>query len=193
MAASTPGRGFPIDPDGAVAEGEFHESINLAALWKLPVLFVCENNRYAMGTHLDFSHSTLDLSKKAASYGVAASWVDGMDVLAVEASAAKVCEYIRAGNGPYFLECRTYRFRAHSMYDPELYREKAEVEEWKKRDPIPALIRRIAQEMPAEEEVAELERQVAKEVDQAIAFAEAGTLEPVEHLTRFVYSDRSRV
>ena len=179
--------------DGAVAEGEFHESINLAALWKLPVLFVCENNRYAMGTRLDFSHSTLDLSKKAAAYDVAASWVDGMDVLAVEASAAAACEHIRSGNGPYFLECRTYRFRAHSMYDPELYREKAEVEEWKKRDPIPALIQRIAQEKPAEEEVAELERQVAKEVDQAIAFADAGTLEPVEDLTRFVYSDRSRV
>lgn len=179
--------------DGAVAEGEFHESINLAALWKLPVLFVCENNRYAMGTRLDFSHSTLDLSKKAAAYGVAASWVDGMDVLAVEASAAAACEHIRSGNGPYFLECRTYRFRAHSMYDPELYREKAEVEEWKKRDPIPALIQRIAQEKPAEEEVAESERQVAREVDEAIAFAEAGSLEPVENLTRFVYSDRSRV
>jgi pyruvate dehydrogenase E1 component subunit alpha len=177
--------------DGAVAEGEFHESMNLAALWKLPVLFVCENNLYAMGTRLNVSHSVTDLSKKCESYGVAASWVDGMDVLAVEAAANTACEHIRAGHGPYFLECRTYRFRAHSMYDPELYRDKAEVEEWKKRDPIPALIRRLEAEKPAAEEIAELERRVAKEVDQAIAFAEAGTLEPVEEVTRFVYSDRS--
>ena len=174
--------------DGAVAEGEFHETINLSALWKLPVFFVCENNRYAMGTRLDFSHSQTDLSKKAAAYGIASAWVDGMDVLAVEAASATACEYVRAGNGPYFLECRTYRFRAHSMYDPELYREKSEVEEWKKRDPIPALIARID---PAAEEIAALEQQIAKQVDEAIAFAEAGTLEAVDELTRFVYSDRS--
>jgi len=174
--------------DGAVAEGEFHESINLSALWKLPLFFICENNRYAMGTRLDFSHAQTDLSKKAAAYGVASAWVDAMDVLAVEAAAHAACEYVRAGKGPYFLECRTYRFRAHSMYDPELYREKAEVEEWKKRDPIPAL---IAQIKPEAQEIDGLEQRIAKQVDEAIAFAEAGTLEPVDQLTRFVYSDRS--
>ncbi|MEQ1883791.1 MAG: pyruvate dehydrogenase (acetyl-transferring) E1 component subunit alpha [Bryobacteraceae bacterium] len=174
--------------DGAMAEGEFHESMNLAALWKLPVLFVCENNRYAMGTRLDYSHSVTDLTRKAASYDIAAASVDGMDVLAVEAAAQAACEHVRSGKGAYFLECQTYRFRAHSMYDPELYREKAEVEEWKKRDPIPALMQKI--EGLTEEKIAEIETQVAEEVEAAIAFAEAGTLEPVGELTRFVYSDR---
>jgi pyruvate dehydrogenase E1 component alpha subunit len=177
--------------DGAVAEGEFHECMNLSALWKLPVLFVCENNRYAMGTRLDVSHSVTDLTKKAAAYSVSAAAVDGMDVLAVEEAARSATEHVRSGEGPFFLECRTYRFRAHSMYDPELYRDKAEVEEWKKRDPIPALIRRIEEDgASASTGIAELERQVATEVDEAIAYAESGTLEPVEELLRFVYSDR---
>lgn len=175
--------------DGAVAEGEFHECMNLASLWKLPVLFVCENNRYAMGTRLDYSHAMTDLSKKAAGYCVPASSVDGMDVLAVEEAARSAAESVRSGNGPYFLECRTYRFRAHSMYDPELYREKSEVEEWRKRDPIPALIHRMEQE-GGPPDLAALEREVAKEIDDAIAFAEAGTWEPVEDLLRFVYSEK---
>ncbi|HYA17815.1 MAG TPA: pyruvate dehydrogenase (acetyl-transferring) E1 component subunit alpha, partial [Bryobacteraceae bacterium] len=153
--------------DGAVAEGEFHECMNLASLWKLPVLFLCENNRYAMGTRLDFSHAVTDLSKKAAGYCVPASSVDGMDVLAVEEAAQSAAEWVRSGKGPYFLECRTYRFRAHSMYDPELYREKAEVEEWKKRDPIPALIRHM-EETGAPAEVDRIEREVAKTIDDAI-------------------------
>lgn len=176
--------------DGAVAEGEFHESMNLAALWKLPVLFACENNRYAMGTRLDISHAQTDLTKKAASYAVTAAAVDGMDVLAVEEAAKRATEHIRSGAGPYFLECRTYRFRAHSMYDPELYREKAEVEEWKKRDPISALVCVMETDgSSAADDVATLERQVAREVDEAIAYAESGTLEPVGDLLRFVYSD----
>ena len=177
--------------DGAVAEGEFHECMNLSALWNLPVLFVCENNRYAMGTRLDVSHSLTDLSKKAAAYSVAAAAVDGMDALAVEEAAISAAGHVRAGDGPFFLECRTYRFRAHSMYDPELYRDKAEVEEWKKRDPIPALIRRLEEDgAPAGAGVAELERQIGKEIDDAIAFAEAGTWEPVKDLLRFVYSEK---
>jgi len=174
--------------DGAVAEGEFHECMNLAALWKLPVLFVCENNQYAMGTRLDFSHSVTDLAKKASAYGIAAIAVDGMDVLAVEEAAQAAAEAVRAGEGSRFVECRTYRFRAHSMYDPELYRDKAEVEEWKKRDPIPALIRRI-EEGGSKVDLEGIEQQVAKQIDEAVAFAEAGTLEPVEDLTRFVYSE----
>jgi pyruvate dehydrogenase E1 component alpha subunit len=175
--------------DGAVAEGEFHECMNLAALWKLPVLFVCENNRYAMGTPLDVSHSVTDLSMKAAAYCVPAAAADGMDVLAVEEVAGSAARHVRSGEGPFFLECRTYRFRAHSMYDPELYRDKAEVDEWKKRDPIPALIRRI-EEDGTPVDCAELESRVAQEVSEAIAFAEGGTWEPVENLLRFVYSDQ---
>lgn len=178
--------------DGAAAEGEFHETLNLAALWKLPVLFVCENNLYAMGTRLDFSHAETDLSKKPAVYGIPSVAVDGMDVLAVEQAAVAAAAKVRAGEGPYFLECRTYRFRAHSMYDPELYREKAEVEEWKKRDPIPALIARLEQDgAKPDAEVADMEREIAQQVEQSIAFAEAGTLEPVEDLFRFLYSEKA--
>ena len=122
--------------DGAVAEGEFHESLNLAALWKLPVVFLCENNLYAMGTALARHQAQTDISRKASSYGLASNAVDGMDVLAVEAAAKQAADFVRSGNGPFLLELRTYRFRAHSMADPDLYRTKAEIEEWKKRDPI---------------------------------------------------------
>src|SRR5690348_6162233 len=122
--------------DGAVAEGEFRECMNLAALWKLPVLFCCENNLYAMGTALKRSESEIDLCLKATSYEIPAWPVDGMDIVACEEAAHRAAEAVRAGGGPYFLEFRTYRFRAHSMFDPQLYRDKQEVEEWKKRDPI---------------------------------------------------------
>jgi pyruvate dehydrogenase E1 component alpha subunit/2-oxoisovalerate dehydrogenase E1 component len=175
--------------EGAVAEGTFHESMNLAALWRLPVLFVCENNLYAMGTALSRSESVTDIAGKAAGYGVAASAVDGMDVLAVEAAAEKAAAAVRAGS-PYLLECRTYRFRAHSMFDPELYRAKTEVEEWKKRDPIALLIERLRQEkLLTDADIEILETNVAAEVDDAVAFADAGTPEPVSELTRFVYSE----
>ncbi|MBX3056538.1 MAG: pyruvate dehydrogenase (acetyl-transferring) E1 component subunit alpha [Anaerolineae bacterium] len=176
--------------DGAVQEGEFHESMNLAALWQLPVLFVCENNLYAMGVPLEISEAVLELMRKADAYNVAATAVDGMDVLAVEEAAIQAVNYVRSGLGPYFLECRTYRFRAHSMFDAELYRTKAELEEWKQRDPI-FLLTRLLQEhgVMDEADMAELEKQVAAEVDEAVAFAEAGTWEPVADLERFVYSE----
>jgi pyruvate dehydrogenase E1 component alpha subunit len=177
--------------EGAVAEGEFHESMNLAALWRLPVLFCCENNLYAMGTALERSESETDLVRKAASYGTPASSVDGMDVDAVADAAAEAVTAIRAGGGPRFLELRTYRFRAHSMYDPELYRSRDEVERWKTRDPIPAYAARLEAEAAMEAGVpAQLEREIAAEIDDAVAFAEAGTEEPVSALTRFVTSER---
>jgi len=177
--------------DGAVAEGEFHECLNLAAVWHLPVLFVCENNLYAMGTRLDLAQSTTDVTKKAAAYGITAEAVDGMDVLAVEAAARRAVAQIRAGAGPVFLECKTYRFRAHSMYDPELYRSKAEVEEWKKRDPISNLVSLLKQqEAIGDSDIEQIERDVAKELDDAVAYAEAGTWEPLTGLERFGYSDR---
>ncbi|CAG37902.1 pyruvate dehydrogenase (acetyl-transferring) E1 component subunit alpha [Desulfotalea psychrophila] len=177
--------------DGAVSEGEFHESMNLAALWNLPVLFICENNLYAMGTALERSQSVTDLTRKAVSYRIAASAVDGMDVLAVEAAANEAVNAVRSGQKPYFLECRTYRFRAHSMFDPELYRSKAEVEKWKKRCPISSFVKRLKkQDLLDDGDVEELERQVAREIEEAVAFAENGTWEPVEDLMRFVYSER---
>jgi pyruvate dehydrogenase E1 component alpha subunit len=176
--------------DGAVAEGEFHESMNLAALWRLPVLFCCENNLYAMGTALHRAQSQLDLALKAASYQVPAWAVDGMDVLEVESAARKAVTMVRDGGGPCFLELRTYRFRAHSMFDPQLYRDKDEVEEWKARDPITLLIQRLQEsESLSEADLASLEQEIALEVEAAVAFAEAGAWEPVAELTRFVYRE----
>jgi pyruvate dehydrogenase E1 component alpha subunit/2-oxoisovalerate dehydrogenase E1 component len=176
--------------EGAVAEGEFHESLNLAALWRLPVLFVCENNLYAMGTALRLSESVTDIARKAEAYGIAASAVDGMDVAAVSDAAREAVNTVREGR-PYLLECRTYRFRAHSMFDAELYRSKDEVAEWKRRDPIAAFFQQMnAAGTFTEADLSELERRADGEIDQAVAFAEAGTWEPVEQLTRFVYSTK---
>jgi pyruvate dehydrogenase E1 component alpha subunit/2-oxoisovalerate dehydrogenase E1 component len=175
--------------EGAVAEGAFHESMNLAALWRLPVLFVCENNLYAMGTALSRSESVTDIASKASGYGIPSETVDGMDVVAVEAAARRAAEHVRTAGSPFLLECRTYRFRAHSMFDPELYRSKTEVEEWKKRDPIVILTSRIRLD-PAELEA--VEKAVAAEVDDAVAFADSGTFEPAAELTRFVYSEQEK-
>jgi pyruvate dehydrogenase E1 component alpha subunit len=174
--------------DGAVAEGEFHECMNLAALWSLPVLFLCENNRYAMGTAIERYESETDLALKAASYEMTAWSADGMDVLAVEEAARRAAAEVRDGDRPCFLELRTYRFRAHSMYDPDLYRTKDEIERWKEHDPIPALTARLMDSgLLSDADVDELEQAIAQEVEDAIAFAEAGTFEPVEELERFVY------
>ncbi len=178
--------------EGAVAEGEFHESMNLAALWELPVLFCCENNGYAMGTALGRSESETELTVKAAGYRMPAWSVDGMDVLATESATARAAEGVRAGGGPHFLEFRTYRFRAHSMYDPELYREKSEVEAWKLRDPIAAWRETlVAHDVMDEAAVAATDAEIAQEIDAAVAFADAGTLEPTEDLLRFVHTEPS--
>ena len=174
--------------EGAMAEGEFHESVNLAALWGLPVLFCCENNLYAMGTALGRSESEVDLVRKAASYGIDAWSVDGMDVFAVADAARRAVDAIRAGGGPVFLEMKTYRFRAHSMYDPERYRDKAEVEEWRHRDPITLVGEHLGDDELAEA-LAAIEVDVAAEIDAAVAFAEAGTDELVETLERFVTTE----
>ncbi len=175
--------------EGAIAEGEFHETLNLAALWKLPVLFLCENNLYAMGTALSRSESDTDLCTKAASYNLAAVSVDGMDVEAVDFAVREATETIRRLGVPYFLELRTYRFRAHSMFDPELYRDKAEVEKWRKECPIRKLTDRLTARGDLDAAALQaIEAEVAHEIEQAIAFAEAGTLEPVEELERDVYA-----
>ncbi|HEY9357791.1 MAG TPA: pyruvate dehydrogenase (acetyl-transferring) E1 component subunit alpha [Arthrobacter sp.] len=177
--------------EGAVAEGAFHESLNLAALWQLPVLFCCENNLYAMGTALARSESQTDIALKAAGYEMASWSADGMDVLAVEETARRAVDAVRAGGGPHFLELRTYRFRAHSMFDPERYRDKAEVSRWMERDPINTLRNALeAAGQLSEKDWKAIQQDVEAEVKAAVEFAEAGTLEPVEDLTRFVYSER---
>jgi pyruvate dehydrogenase E1 component alpha subunit len=178
--------------EGAVAEGEFHESMNLAALWKLPVLFVCENNRYAMGTALEISESETDIQRKAACYRIASEAVDGMDVVAVEGAARRAIHAVRETGKPYFLECRTYRLRAHSMFDAQLYRDKAEVETWRHKDPIVRFQGWLeANQMMHADDLARIENEVATEIAGAVSFAEAGTWEPVEQLTRFTYAERT--
>ena len=172
--------------EGAMAEGAFHEALNLAVLWQLPVLFCCENNLYAMGTALERSEAETDLALKASAYRMPAWTVDGMDATAVALAARLAVDTIRGGGGPAFLELRTYRFRAHSMYDPELYRARAEVEQWKERDPIAGLIRTMGIDDATVEQV---DAQATAAVDAAVRFAEAGTPEPEADLTRFVTSE----
>jgi pyruvate dehydrogenase E1 component alpha subunit len=173
--------------EGAVAEGVFHESLNLAALWRLPVLFLCENNLYAMGTALARSESQIDLTKKAASYGIRTAHVNGMNVLAVHEAAKAAIDAVRADGEPAFVEFHTYRFRAHSMFDAELYRSKDEVERFKRLGPIHNFTDRLkAAAMMTEDDFAALDREALAEVDAAVAFAEAGTWEPVEDLTKDV-------
>ncbi len=173
--------------EGAVAEGAFHEAMNLAALWHLPVLFCCENNLYAMGTALERSQAQIDLCAKAASYPVDARSADGMDVVAVHEAVLSAAEAVRAGRGPVFLELRTYRFRAHSMFDAELYRDKAEVEAWKARGPIHTYTARLkAQGLLNEEQFLAIDRRAEDEVAHAVAFAEAGQWEPVDDLLKDV-------
>ncbi|HEY8594888.1 MAG TPA: pyruvate dehydrogenase (acetyl-transferring) E1 component subunit alpha [Devosiaceae bacterium] len=175
--------------EGAVAEGEFHESLNLASLWDLPVLFVCENNKYAMGTALDRSEAETDIHKKAAGYAVASEVVDGMDVVAVEAVARRALEVMRETHEPYFLECRTYRFRAHSMFDAQLYRDKDEVETWRGKGPITRFRGWLEENgMIHARDLEAIEAAVKSEIDAAVAFAEAGTWEPLEDLTEHVYA-----
>jgi pyruvate dehydrogenase E1 component alpha subunit len=178
--------------EGAVAEGEFHESLNLAVIWKLPILFVCENNLYAMGTALDRSESETDIYRKAAGYGMPAHQIDGMNVVDVEAAALDACASIRRGEGPRFMECRTYRFKGHSMFDGQLYRDKAEVDAWLRKGPVIRLTQWMQQyHHLQEEELRAIEQQVDREIEQAVRESEAGTDEPVSELTRDVYTEVS--
>ena len=175
--------------DGAVAEGAFAESLNLAALWRLPVLFVCENNLYAMGTALARHQAQTDIVRKAEAAGVPGEAVDGMDVLAVEAAVRRAAAAVRGGQGPRLLEARTYRFRAHSMYDPDLYRARDEIERWKASDPIVRFTAALrAADLLVDADVDKIERAVAAEVDAAVAEAEAGPWEPVEDLLKDVHT-----
>lgn len=176
--------------EGAVAEGAFHESLNLAALWQLPLLFVCENNGYAMGVPLAVGESQPEIFRKAAAYRIEAEAVDGMDPVAVAVVARRAVEKLRAGQGPYLLECRTYRFRAHSMFDAQSYRSREEVEAWRERDPVARMRAWLqASHQVSAAELAAIEAEVEAEIDQAQAWAEAGSPEPLADLERFVLMD----
>lgn len=170
--------------EGAIAEGAFHESMNMAGLWELPVLFCCENNRYAMGTAIDRELSQVNLTAKAESYRVPAASADGMDVLACREVMARAVDHVRTKGGPFFVEFQTYRFRPHSMFDPELYRDKDEVAKWREHDPIETFTQRCrADGLLTDADVESIEREAATEVAEAVDYAEAGTLEDVATLT----------
>ncbi|MEJ8810803.1 pyruvate dehydrogenase (acetyl-transferring) E1 component subunit alpha [Variovorax ureilyticus] len=176
--------------EGAVTEGAFHETMNMASLWRLPLVFVCENNLYAMGMPLADAEAQTAVSRKAEAYRMQAATVDGMDPVAVEAAAAGAVAHARSGQGPYFMECRTYRFRAHSMFDAQSYRSRQEVDNWRQRDPIERLRRWMLENHHASAtQVAQIEQAVDLELAAAVAFAEAGTLEPLADLERFVTMD----
>lgn len=176
--------------EGAVAEGVFHESLNLAALWRLPVLFICENNLYAMGTALARSQAQIDLTAKAASHGIASVQVNGMNVLAVHETARQAVARVREQAGPFFLELHTYRFRPHSMFDPDLYRDKAEVARWKQHDPIDRLAGQLlAARLLAQADLDRLHDDAGREVDAAVAFAAAAAVEPLGQLARHLVAE----
>lgn len=178
--------------DGAMAEGIFHECANLAALWRLPVLFACENNQYAMGTALRREHAATDLALRAAGYGMVAWPVDGMDAEAVALASRRAVTSIRAGGGPCFLELRTYRFRAHSLYDADRYRDPAEIAQWKARDPIPRLTDGLrAAGALTEADAENIEQAAHDEIEAAITAALEAPAEPVADLTRHVYAEET--
>jgi pyruvate dehydrogenase E1 component alpha subunit len=155
----------------------------------VPVLFICENNLYAMGTALSRSEAQIDLTKKAASYGVPTGHINGMNVLAVHDAARQAIDFVRREQSPFFLELHTYRFRAHSMFDAELYRDKVEVERWKQHGPIHTFTDKLkAARMMSEADFERIDREANEEVEAAVAFAEGGTWEPVEQLATDVYT-----
>ncbi|GAA5215217.1 pyruvate dehydrogenase (acetyl-transferring) E1 component subunit alpha [Corallincola platygyrae] len=175
--------------EGAVAEGEFHESLNLSALWQLPVLFVCENNRYAMGTPLNIEESEPNIYRKAASYGVTAQVVDGMNVVDVEAAAKVACNAIRNTGAPQFIECQTYRFKGHSMFDTQLYRSNDEIAQWRSKGPIVQLREwLLANELIEQIQITEMEQAVDKEIEQAEIAAEQAEWEAESALLEHVYT-----
>ena len=160
--------------DGAVNEGEFHESLNLASLWKLPVLFFLENNLYGMGSHIDQTHAAgRDIYTAAEYYKIPAVQIDGMDLMAVRESTLEALTQVRSGSGPVFLEAMTYRYRGHSMADPEAYRETSELDEWRANDPIERFkTLALAEALISEEELAEIEKDAADAIDEAVTFAQ---------------------
>lgn len=176
--------------EGAMAEGVFHEAINMASLWEIPVLFCCENNFYAMGTALKRSQAQTDLLKKAEAHNVEGNVVDGMNIYDVLEKTKVALEYIRSQKRPYFLEFQTYRFRPHSMFDPDLYRKKEEVKKWKEKDPIVFLKNKlIEKKLLTNEHMAKIETEVEEEMREAVLYAEEGTLEPVKHLEKNLYAN----
>jgi pyruvate dehydrogenase E1 component alpha subunit len=178
--------------DGAVPEGEFHEALNLSALWKLPVIYVCENNRYAMGTSLERALAETEIYKLGQAYKIPSEPVDGMDVLTIREATARAVERARKDKTPALLEMRTYRFRGHSMRDPAgaVYRTKEEVEREKLRDPIVLFRdRAVGAGVLSEQDLQGIEKDVNDIIDEAVAFADASPEPEPEELFTDIYKD----
>ena len=176
--------------DGAVNEGEFHESLNLASLWKLPVVFMLENNLYGMGSHVDMTHAAgRDIYNSAEYYKIPAMQVDGMDLMEVREATSEALDRVRAGYGPVFLEAMTYRYRGHSMADPVNYREMDEVEEWRINDPIDRFkTLALGEGLITTDELEEIDSQVAGEIDDAVEFARESPFPELDELYDNVYA-----
>ncbi len=178
--------------DGALDEGEFHEAMNLASVWKLPVIFLCENNLYGMGAAVNETFAAhKNIYKVAEAYNMPGHRVDGMDVQETRDATLDALHHVGSGKGPIFLEAMTYRFRGHSIADPALYRNRQEGEEWLARDPIKALRERLIGESKAtEEELQEIHESVMREVEEAVSFAEASPFPPDSALCEGIYADQ---
>ncbi len=176
--------------DGATNIGYFHEAVNLSKVWKLPVLWVCENNQYGMGTAVERASAVSEIRQKAEGYNIPNSRVDGMDVMAVRKAALEVIEKVRSGEGPYFLEAVTYRYRGHSMGDPERYRKSDEIKKWEEHDPIGIYHSYLVKQGIAEDdELEEIDTRVKNEIKQAVEFAESSPDPKPEALYEHVYAD----
>jgi len=175
--------------DGATNQGVYHEALNLASLYRLPVVWVCENNRYAIGTSVPRSSAQESLARKAAAYAMPVATVDGMDFFKMQSVAERAVAAARAGQGPSFIEAQCYRYRGHSMSDPATYRDKAEVEHWKSRDPLPRLKAAIQADFGlGDEPFDDIDRRVDQVLDEAVAFAEAGRELPPDRLYEDLYA-----
>lgn len=176
--------------DGATNTGAFHEAVNLAAVWKLPVIFLCENNLYGMGTPVEKASAEPEVYKRGAAYNIVSRRINGSDVLEVRDAVREAAALCREGKGPVFLEAVTYRFRGHSMADPELYRDREEVEEWKRQDPIPLFAQRLVKEKVATEaELEAIAEEVERVVEASIQFSEESPEPPLESITEHIYVD----
>ncbi len=179
--------------DGAVNEGAFHESLNLAKLWNLPVIFICENNLYGMGTPIERATSLVDVAHHGCAYGIPGIQADGMDVLAMRETVAQAVEHARTQRGPYLIEALTYRYRGHSMADPLKYRTQSEVEVWQSRDPLRTFSQKLLQHRDgvSQEELEAVEKEVAQTVAQAVAFAQESPDPPLDSLMKNIYVEPS--
>ncbi|MDX1778817.1 MAG: thiamine pyrophosphate-dependent enzyme, partial [Thermodesulfobacteriota bacterium] len=176
--------------DGATNAGAFHESLNVAAAWKLPIIFICENNFFAIGTSLDRVAPSKELYKRIKAYGIPSERVDGMDVLAVKEATSRAVERAREGDGPSFIEAITYRYRGHSMSDPDDYRTKREEKIWKERDPIIKLAKQLRDKaIISPDDLKELQDEVNKTVDQAVKFADSSSWPELKELMTDIYAD----